>query len=107
MSLSWLGLTVREEPRRSTVDGAVGSSAWLGRAGELDGLVQRFGCNVRPVRPHNGAPVDEESLEVVGVLQRLEDRPFEPALKIDRALQVVTEREMNAKTTVVPGPNDG
>src|SRR2546425_2730985 len=83
------------------------SRAWLGRPGELDGLVQRFRCDVRPVRPHDRAPVNKESLEVALILQRLENRPFEPALKIDRALHVVTEREMNAKTTLVLGPNDG
>jgi len=30
---------------------------------ELVGLVQRFGCDVRSVRPHDRAPVDEEALD--------------------------------------------
>src|ERR1700680_2336701 len=98
---------IRAEPQRSACEGAIGSSAWLGRAGELDGLVQRLGRDVRAVRPYDSAPVDEESLEVVLILQRFEDRPFEPGLKIDRALHVVNESEMNAKTTFVLSPNDG
>jgi len=53
------------------------------------------------------APVDEESLKVAPILQWLENRPFEPALKVDGALHVVTEREMNAKVSLVLGTNDG
>jgi hypothetical protein len=41
------------------------------------------------------------------ILQRLEDRAFQPALKVNGALKIVVEGQMNSKATLVLGPNNG
>ncbi len=44
----------------------------LGRLSRLRALVQRLWSDVSAVRPRDRSPVEEEALEVVHVLERLE-----------------------------------
>jgi hypothetical protein len=61
----------------------------------LGTLVQFLRRNVRTVRPGDRPAVEEESLKVLHVLQRLKDRPLQVASEVDRFLRIVIESHTN------------
>jgi hypothetical protein len=68
--------------------------------------VQRFGCNIGPVRPRDRTAIDKESLEVRYVVERLEDRTYEQRAKIDDVFRAVVENDTKAVTADVLGVRD-
>src|SRR4029077_16436609 len=64
-------------------------------------FVERLGSNVRPLRPDHRATIDEEALEEVRVLERLEHRAVEPPAKVDGVFGAVIENHVDSKTAPV------
>ncbi len=97
---------VRAEPRRLTI-GLAPTAPALGWTAWLEPPVQRFRRDVGPVWPHHSSTVQEETAEVVDVLQGFEDWPVEPWLKVEGAFGVVVERKVNPKPAAIVSPDHG
>src|SRR3972149_2307822 len=87
---------------------AAGFSRLSGGLACLAVLVESLRCDVRSVRPGDGPTIEEESLEVLYVLQGLEHWSMEPLREVDSLLGIVVEGDVNAiAATVLCTGNNG
>src|SRR5687768_12552501 len=91
-------MNVAALPKSSSANARAAGS---GQGRGFHGLVQGLRRDVGTVWPYQGPAVEKETLKVALILERFEDRTVQPALQVDRALDVIAECQVNAKATVV------